>query len=63
MGESATKCGSCPVPVEAPCLGLEVRKVPTIPDRLCELAATDPRYALELRRRAGEPLPAHPPRR
>lgn len=48
------RCASCPVESGARCLGLEARANASRPDRLCELAARDGRYAIELRRLAGE---------
>ena len=51
---AGSRCGTCPVEKDARCLGLEARTIAAVPDRLCELAARDGRYAIELRRLAGE---------
>lgn len=54
------RCPTCPVEPTSPCLGLAARPDPATPGRLCDLAATDRRYADELRRRAGLPAPPNP---
>jgi hypothetical protein len=59
-GESS-RCATCPVEKTARCLGLEARTIVSVPGRLCELAARDSRYAIELKRMAGER--GLPPRR
>ena len=59
---AGSRCATCPVGNQRRCLGVEVRAVAAEPGRLCELAARDARYAIELKRLAGEEgLP--PPRR